>query len=62
MAKLTGCVFRERYAPGKRNNSFYEEQKNDVKIGTEYITGEPEFIFYIDKDKGCLRARETTLL
>ena len=33
MAKLTGRIITEKYAPGKRYNSFYEEQKHDRKIG-----------------------------
>lgn len=61
MAKLTGRIIKERYAPGKRYNSFYEEQKIDCKIGREYITGAPEMVYYIDKN-GSLNARETTLL
>lgn len=62
MAKLTGRIYKERYALGKRNNSFYEEQKEDTKVGKEYITGLPEVVFYIDKRSGCLNAKETTLL
>lgn len=62
MTRLTGRVYKDRYAPGKRNNSFYEEQKGDTKIGKEYITGAPEVVYYIDKNSGCLSAKETTLL
>ena len=61
MAKLTGRIIKERYAPGKRYNSFYEEQKINRKIGREYITGAPEMVYYIDKN-GSLNAKETTLL
>lgn len=61
MAKLTGRIIKERYAPGKRYNSFYEEQKIDRKVGREYITGTPEMVYYIDKN-GSLNAKETTLL
>lgn len=45
MAKLTGRIITEKYAPGKRYNSFYEEQKHDRKIGKEYITGAPEMVY-----------------
>lgn len=33
MAKLTGLIIREKYAPQKKFNSFYEEQKSAPKIG-----------------------------
>lgn len=62
MARLTGRIYKERYALGKKNNSFYEEQKGNTKIGDEYLTGVPEVIYYIDKRTGRLNARETTLL
>ncbi len=62
MAKLTGRIYKERYAPKQGNNSFYEEQKNDTKIGNEYITGTPEVVYYIDNQTGLLSAKETTLL
>lgn len=62
MAKLTGRIIKEKYAPGKRYNSFYEEQKNDRKVGKEYITGDPEMVYYIDKKTGDLCAKETMLL
>lgn len=61
MAKLTGRIIKEKYAPGRRYNSFYEEQKFDRKIGNEYITGSPEMVYYIDQN-GNLNAKETTLL
>lgn len=62
MAKLTGRIYKERYALCKRNNSFYEEQRRDTKIGDEYLTEVPEVIYYIDKRSGCLNAKETTLI
>lgn len=62
MAKLTGRIVRERYAPGKRFNSFYEEQKNDPGVGSEYITGAPETVYYVDKITGNLCAKETMSL
>ena len=62
MAELTGYIINERYALGKKNNSFYEEQKMDTKIGKEYITGEPEVVYYVDKKTESLNAKETTLL
>ena len=62
MAKLTGRIFKNKYVLGKRNNSFYEEQVGDTKVGKEYITGVPEVVYYIDKQSGCLNAKETALL
>lgn len=62
MAEITGHIIKERYELGKKNNSFYEEQKLDTKVGKEYITGEPEVVYYVDKKTGCLNAKETTLL
>lgn len=62
MAKLTGYIIKERFAPGKRYNSFYEEQKIDRKIGSEYITGTPEIVYYIDRKTDKLCSKETMLL
>lgn len=62
MTKLTGKSIEERYASGKRNNSFYEEEKLDKKEGEIYITEGPEVLYYIDKTSGHLKGQETTLL
>ncbi len=62
MAELTGYIIKERYALGKKDNSFYEKQKTDTKVGKEYITGEPEIVYYVDKKTGRLKAQETMLL
>ena len=62
MAGLTGRMIKEKYAPGQRNNSFYEIQKEDPKFGREYITEEPERVYYINKRTGHLDAKETSLL
>ena len=32
MARFKGNTFLNRYAPGRRNNSFYEEQKGNVDL------------------------------
>lgn len=55
-------MIKEKYAPGQRNNSFYEIQKEVPKFGREYITEEPEQVYYINKRTGHLDAKETLLL
>lgn len=62
MAKITGHIIKEKYAPGKRYDSFYEEQKNDRKVSKEYITRALGTVCYIDKKSGDLCAKETMLL
>lgn len=62
MAKLTGKIIKEKYAPGKRTHVYCGEQKNDKKVGKEYITNAPEMVYYIDKKTGDLCAKETMLL
>ena len=52
----------ERYAPRKVNNSFYESMPLDSGVGREYLTGEPEVIYYVEKKTGNLCAKETTLI
>ena len=62
MAKLTGRIIQEKYAPGRRVvNSFYEEQPANSKIGSQYMTGQPETVYFIYKN-GELSAKETMAL
>lgn len=50
---VTGYIIKERFKPLKRvENSFYETQPLDTKVGREYITGESEVIYYVDKRTG----------
>lgn len=63
MAKLTGRIYKERYREFRREtNSFYEEQPQDEGIGNEYLTGDPEVVYYIDKKTEELSAKETRLI
>lgn len=64
MAKLTGRIYKEKYRQTGKSvtNSFYEIQRNDKGIGDEYLTQQPEVIYYIDKQTEKLSAKETTLI
>lgn len=61
MAKITEHLYKDRYAPKQKRNSFYIEQGNDTKIGDEYLTGVPEVIYRIN-NSGRLCGEETALL
>ncbi len=62
MADLTGHIIKDRFDPFRRvENSFYETQPLDTKVGREYITGEAEVIYYVDKRTEQLKAKETML-
>lgn len=64
MAKLTGRLILEKYSPGKKRNSFYEEQEMDQREW-KYVgesTGDPQSVYYIDKTSGTFKAKNTLLL
>lgn len=64
MARLTGRILEEKYAPGKRENSFYQEQR----LGTKMVAVETErneewgILYYADKNTGSLKMKNTYLL
>lgn len=64
MAKLTGRILEEKYAPGKRENSFYQEQRLGTKmVGTHTdSSSEAEILYYVDKNTGSLNMKNTWLL
>lgn len=59
---VTGEWIKDRYNTlRKKNNSFLENMPLDSGVGREYITGEPEVIYYVEKRTGNLCAKETLL-
>lgn len=62
MAKITRRIIEERYAPGKRVNSLYQEQSPGVRIAEEAeISCTPRYLYYVDKSSGALKMKKTSL-
>lgn len=63
MAKLTGRILEEKYAQGKRENSFYQEQRLGSKMVTPHSDRDLglDILYYVDKDTGSLRMKNTYL-
>ncbi len=64
MAGITGCLIKERFKPGKRKNSFYQEQRLTSITGKIHPidTTKPQTLYYIDNKTGQLKAKNTLLL
>lgn len=60
MAKLTGKSIIDKYSPGIKVNSFYEEQKEEENIDLE--SGIHKQVYYVDNDYKTLRVKNTLLL
>ncbi len=62
MARLTGRIIEERYAPGVRENSLYQDQPLGREMAKEvsrnYTSG---ILYYVDKKTGGLRVKNTKL-
>lgn len=64
MAKVTGQIIKERYAPLVRKNSFYQEQKL-ISATAKFIAiddSESEISYYSNDKTGNLEAKNTLLL
>lgn len=64
MARLTGHIIEEMYASGKRENSMYQEQRLGAKLANTHIDGSigAEIMYYVDKNTGSLKMKNTCLL
>lgn len=64
MARLTGCLIKERFRPSKRKNSFYQEPRLTSSTGKVYPvdTSKPQTLYYIDNKTGQLKSKNTLLL
>ncbi len=64
MARLTGEAIIREYSPGKRENSFYQEQIFGDKIDGDYILehSKSATVYYNEDETGYLKAKETLLL
>lgn len=64
MARVTGRIIKEKYAPGKSSHSFYKEQTLEKNVADTYYNDrlESEILYYIDNNSVCLKMKNTLLL
>lgn len=64
MAKLMGILVKEKFEPGEKENSFYQESRSRGMVSRSYYgeTPDKETLYYVDSDTGRLKAENTTIL
>lgn len=62
MARLTGRLIEQEYAPKIETNSFYQEQGDAAKIDSDYYLKRGILSEYYHEENGEILIKETKLL